>query len=158
MSAQLVTSTTISKGKQEKGDSGMFMELGVGALKDADGVALDLGFGYRKVFTPNIAWDILKLKAAANLEHLSETISPQLLTAFRGTSPEFAGMTAFASIGLGYGYYIEGEKGGFAYEFQTGLNVLPRLSVAFAYNRQSMSEDGWDYNITFIGAKVGFKF
>ena len=46
MSAQLVTSTTVSKTKKQVNNSGMFFEVGIGALGgdvEGDGVSLDLG-------------------------------------------------------------------------------------------------------------------
>ena len=65
MSAQLVTSTTVSKTKGES-KSGMFMEVGIGTLGadwEGDGIALDFGVGYRKGYSEYLSWDILKVKA-----------------------------------------------------------------------------------------------
>jgi len=72
MSAQLVTSTTVTKTKKQS-NSGMFMEVGLGTLGadyENDGIALDLGFGYRKNFSEYLAWDILKIKAVAEMSNL----------------------------------------------------------------------------------------
>lgn len=164
ISAQLVTSTTVVKEKKAKSDSGMFMELGLGTYGsdwDNDGVALDLGIGYRKSFSEYIAWDIFKVKAMSELSNFSESLAIQGLTAIRGTSPVlFGNVTSFGSFGLGYGYmpheYI--EAGGFVYEIQAGLNVTPSISISLAYTNQKIKEDDWSANVSFIGAKVGFRF
>ena len=165
MSAQLVTSTTVAKTKKA-GKSGMFMEVGIGALGadyDGDGVALDLGFGYRKGFTENFAWDVFKIKATAELSNLSETITPQIMTGIRGTTPVlFGNMTAFGSISAGYGYWLDFEEGGFAYEAQVGLNITSKIYAAFVYENQALSweddYDEYDANVSFTGLRVGFRF
>lgn len=158
--AQLVTSTTVSKQKKAASNSGMFLEVGVGKMGsdwEGDGVSMDLGLGYRWGFSQYVAWDVLKVKAMAELGHFSESITPQFLTGIRGTSPElFAGMTAFASFGLGYGREIDLEDGGFAYEIQAGLNVTRKFSVGFVYDNQKLSD--WDANMSFAGLRLGIRF
>lgn len=161
MSAQLVTSTTVTKTKSET-KSGMFMEVGVGTFGgdyEGDGVALDLGFGYRKGYSEYLAWDILKVKAIAEVANLSETITPQLMTGIRGTSPVlFGNMTAFGSFSAGYGYNIDVEEGGFAYEIQAGLNITSKFYAAIVYDNQSISFEGGDANISFTGLRLGLRF
>lgn len=162
MSAQLVTSTTVSKTKKQVSNSGMFFEVGIGALGsdyDGDGVSLDLGLGYRKGFNQYVAWDILKLKALAEVSNLGETITPQLMTGIRGTSPVlFANITAFGSFSGGYGYVIDVEEGGFAYEIQAGLNITPKFYAAFVYDNQGLSIEGYDLNLSFTGLRLGVRF
>lgn len=162
MSAQLVTSTTVSKTKKQVSNSGMFFEVGIGALGgdvEGDGVSLDLGLGYRKGFNQYVAWDILKVKAMAEVSNLGETITPQLMTGIRGTSPAlFANVTAFGSFSGGYGYVIDAEEGGFAYEIQAGLNITPKFYVAFVYDNQGLSIEDYDINFSFTGARLGIRF
>lgn len=158
--AQLVTSTTVSKQKKEARNSGMFLEVGIGKLGgdvEGDGAAMDLGLGYRYGFSEYVAWDILKVKAMAELSHFSESITPQFMTGVRGTSPVlFADMTAFASFSLGYGRAIDMEDGGFAYEIQVGVNVTPRFNVGFVFDSQKLSD--WDANMNLCGLRLGVRF
>lgn len=167
MSAQLVTSTTVSKTKKVSGNSGMFMEVGIGTLGadwEGDGIALDLGFGYRKGFSEYVAWDIFKIKAVAEVANLSESLTPQIMTGIRGTTPVlFGNMTAFGSFSAGYGHNIDFEAGGFAYEAQIGLNITPKLYVALVYDNQKLSwedYDGYEYDakVGFTGLRLGVRF
>lgn len=166
MSAQLVTSTTISKTKKEFKDSGMFMEVGVGTLGadwENDGIALDLGIGYRKGFSEYVAWDIFKVKAIAEVANLSESLTAQIMTGVRGTTPVlFSNMTAFGSFSAGYGYNPEFEAGGFAYEAQIGLNLTKKLYAAFVYDNQKLSfeEEGYSFDakVSFVGLRFGMRF
>lgn len=166
MSAQLVTSTTVTKTKKSSGKSGMFMEVGVGTLGadwENDGIAFDLGFGYRKGFSEYFAWDIFKIKAIAELSNLEESITPQILTGVRGTTPVlFGNMTAFGSFSAGYGTNIELESGGFAYEAQIGLNITPKMYLALIYENQGLTIEDYDYeidaNVSFTGLRFGLRF
>lgn len=154
--AQLVTSKRVIK--HEKDLSGMFLEVGLGKLGgdvQGDGMAIDFGLGYRHGFNQYVAWDILKAKAIAQLNAFGETITPQVMTGIRGTSPVlFAGMSAFASFSLGYGYMVDFESGGFAYEIQVGVNVLPKFNVGFVYDNQKTE---W-FNMGFSGLRLGVRF
>ena len=121
MNAQLVTSTTITKTKTKKQtDSYLFMEVGLGTLGadyENDGIALDLGIGYRKKINEYLVWNILKFKAVTEVSNLKETITPKIMTGIRGTSPVlFGNMSAYGSINAGYGYWIDFDEGGFVYE------------------------------------------
>lgn len=160
MSAQLVTSTTISKTKKPISDSGMFLEVGIGALGadwENDGIAIDFGLGYRKGFSEYVAWDIFKVKAMAELANFGESITPQLMTGIRGTSPVlFGNVTAYGSFSAGYGYMIDFEDGGFAYEAQIGLNITQKFYVAFVYDNQKISD--YDANLGFTGLRLGVRF
>jgi len=157
--AQLVTSTTVTK-KKNVSNSGMFLEVGIGKFGadwEGDGVAMDLGLGYRHGFSQYVAWDILKVKAMAELSNFSESITPQVMTGIRGTSPVlFANMTAFASFSLGYGHEIELESGGFCYEIQAGLNITPKFNIGFVYDSQKVSD--WDANVSLAGLRLGVRF
>lgn len=158
--AQLVTSTTVSHQKKTSTNSGAFLEVGLGKLGgdvEGDGISMDLGFGYRKGFSQYVAWDILKVKALAQLGDFTETITPQVLTGVRGTSPVlFANMTAFASFGLGYGYTVDAETGGFAYEIQVGLNLTPKFNIGFVFDSQKLSD--YEANMNFSGLRLGVRF
>jgi hypothetical protein len=160
MSAQLVTSTTVTREKKQKSDSGMFMEVALGTYGsdwESEGLSIDLGLGYRKNFSPYFAWDILKIKAMSELKNFSDGMMVQGLTAVRGTSPVlFGNVTSFASFGGGYGYATSPEAGGFVYEIQAGLNLTPAISLALAYTDQNVSD--YNVNVSFIGAKLGFRF
>lgn len=162
MSAQLVTSTTVIKGKKSSTNSGMFMEVGIGTLGsdwEGDGIALDLGLGYRKGFNENFAWDVLKVKAIAELANFGESLTPQVMTGIRATSPALIGdMTAFGSFSLGYGYNVDVEEGGFAYEIQAGLNITSKLYAGIVYDNQSISFDGGNANVSFTGLRLGLRF
>ena len=167
MSAQLVTSTTVTRTKkQSSGKSGMFMEVGVGTLGgdiENDGISLDLGFGYRKGFSEYLAWDILKIKAVAEISNLDKSLTPQIMTGIRGTSPVlFGNVTGYASFSAGYGHNIDMESGGLAYEAQIGLNLTSKLSLGLVYDNQSLSfEDDWeeyDLNFSFTGVRLGLRF
>lgn len=160
MSAQLVTSTTVSKTKKQVSNSGMFLEVGIGTFGadwENDGVALDFGLGYRKGFNEYVAWDVFKVKAMAEIANFGESITPQIMTGIRGTSPVlFGNITAFGSFSAGYGYMIDIEDGGFAYEIQAGLNITPKFYVAFVYDNQKVSD--FDANVGFTGARLGIRF
>ena len=177
--AQLVSSRIFTVEKKES-NSGMILELGLGSLGGSvsddndnstdikgDGVSVDFALGYRKVFTSYIAWDIFKLRAFAQISNLGETVTPQLLTAVRGTSPVlFANAKAYASAGLGYGYTIDAEAGGLCYELQAGIDITPNIYMGLVYSAQKFGKEEYysgdyynlNYNVTFTGLRVGFKF
>ena len=173
--AQLISSRIVTKEKEKK-ESGMILELGVGALGGSvsangysaniksDGISMDLGLGYRKVFTPYVAWDILKLRAFGQINDLGSTITSQLLTAVRGTSPVlFANAKVYASAGLGYGYVFDLSTGGLCYEIQAGLDITPSIYLGLVYSAQKFKQDSGNnfdinYNLTFTGLRVGYKF
>ena len=166
--AQLVSSRIVTKGKKE---SGMILELGVGALGGSasangysaniksNGISMDLGLGYRKIFTPYVAWDIVKLRAFSQINDFGSTLTSQLLTAVRGTSPVlFANAKAYASVGLGYGYVSDLSTGGLCYEIQAGLDITPSIYLGLVYSGQKFQDSGINYNFTFTGLRVGYKF
>lgn len=179
ISAEIVNVNSFAVKAKKTSDSGMILELGIGSLGgsasgngnsvkiNGDGASLDLALGYRKAFSPYIAWDILKLRAFGEISDLSATITPQLLTALRGTSPVlFANAKAYVSAGIGYGYVIDPAAGGLCYELQAGLNFTQKFYLGFVYSgqnfKQEMSYSGnnynFNYNVTFTGLRVGFKF
>lgn len=105
-----------------------------------------------------MSWDILKVKAIAELSNFSESITPQIMTGIRGTSPVlFANMTAFGSFSAGYDYNLDIEEGGFAYEIQAGLNITSKIYAAFVYDNQKVSVADFDAKISFAGLRVGFR-
>ena len=181
MNAQLVTSTTITKTKtQKQTECDWFMEVGLGTLGadyECDGIALDLGIGYRKKINEYLAWDILKIKAVTETSKLEQAITPKIMTGIRGTSPVlFGNMSAYGSINAGYGHWFSIDKGGFVYEIQIGVNITPKLYAGLVYENQNTSywtkgevvpdEYGSYYtqqrfirnaNVSFIGLKLGFK-
>ena len=93
----------------------------------------------------------------AEIANFGESITPQIMTGIRGTSPVlFGNITAFGSFSAGYGYMIDIEDGGFAYEIQAGLNITPKFYVAFVYDNQKVSD--FDANVGFTGARLGIRF
>ncbi|MDR0982838.1 MAG: hypothetical protein LBM07_06315 [Culturomica sp.] len=167
-SAQLVQSTTVTRVAKKTNDSGMFLELSAGSMKveaeyeginlkaKVPGTALGLGLGYRRVFTEYVAWDIFGLNALSSTEDIGSYLYLQGITAVRGTSPElFAGMTAFASAGVGYGHVIDGDGGGLAFDIKIGINLTPRVNLAFRYNSQSLPDDT---SAKVSAFNLGFKF
>jgi hypothetical protein len=178
-SAQLISSKIVTK-QEKKSNSGMILELGIGSVGgsasddngnsvdiEGNGVSVDVGLGYRKVFSPYVAWDIFKLRAFAEVENLGETVTPQLLTALRGTSPVlFGNVRIYSSIGLGYGYVLDVEAGGLCVEFQAGVDLTPHVYLGLVYSSQKFSQEieGYNndydvnYNFTFTGLRLGFKF
>ncbi len=155
-SAQLVQSTTVTRETQVK-KSGMFFDFGVGTMTGkmgglklkAEGTALGLGLGYRQGFNQYIAWDIVGVNAFSQTEAFDEDIYIQGISALRGTSPVFfAKMSAFASAGLGYGYFPELEGGGLAFELKFGINLTPSINIGFRYNSQKVSMEVIDTGIS----------
>ncbi|GEM_PF-1930537 len=129
-----------------------------GGSADLDGIALDLGIGYRQTLNEYLAWNMLKFNVMASLSDFSETITPQLKTGLRGTTPEFSNMSAYADANFGIGYQIDTEKAGFAYDLGIGLNITPQIAVGFNFNSQRVSIHGWSYKLNFYGAKVSYSF
>lgn len=126
------------------------IELGVGGTGD---ITVDLGLRWQMNIHPNIGWDVLTLKAITVPDYLEDSITPQLLTGLRLTSPSFSGLTAYLTGRAGYGYWINGEEGGFCYEIGAGVNVTKHISLGYAYNRQ----DG-NLDFKYHAFRVGFSF
>jgi hypothetical protein len=173
--AQLISSKSFTLKGKKTSDSGMILELGIGSIGGSvsvddksgdiksDGLSVDLGLGYRKVFSPYVAWDIFKLRAFAEMKNLGETLTPQLLTAIRGSSPVlFGNARIYSSLGLGYGYVLDVEAGGLCVEFQAGIDLTSHVYLGLVYSSQKFSQYNSyktaDYNLTFTGLKLGFKF
>lgn len=170
----LIAVVTISiTGYAQSGASnstGMYLEGSVGYMKlkasadgenfsvDLDGIALDLGLGYRHAINPYLTWNTLKFNVMTTLSDLSETITPQLKTGLRGTSPEFSNMSLYGEANFGIGYQIEWEKFGFAYDLGIGLNVTPKIAVGFNFNSQRVSVYGATLKYNFYGAKIAYTF
>ena len=128
------------------------IDLGVGGMKDIDGTGVDLGLRYLHEYTKNIAWNAVSLKAMANTEDFAATVTPQVMTGIRLTSPElFKDMAAFGGFKAGYGYNIDGEEGGFCYEIETGLKINRHIFVGYAYNSQKLGNGKIKYSAFRIG-------
>lgn len=114
------------------------VEAGVGGT----GVTtIDLGVRWQMNFYPNVAWDVLTVKALAAPDSFSETIMPQVMTGLHLTSPKFVGMSAYFIGRAGYGYWIDKEAGGFCFEVGGGINVTKHIYVGYAYNHQKGTYD-----------------
>lgn len=129
------------------------VDLGVGGMKDLDGTGIDFGLRYLHEYTKNIAWDAVSLKAVANTEDFGATITPQLMTGIRLTSPGLLkDMAVFGGFKAGYGYNVDGEEGGFCYEVEAGLKINRHLFVGYAYNNQKLGGG----NVKYSAFRIGF--
>ena len=156
-SAQLLTSTTITKQKAERKNH-FAIEVGIGGITgdlDDGGLGVELGLRDTYMFTPNVGWDILKISAHTGTNHFTELLNLQAKTGIRGVRPIlFGNATAYANFGCGYGYMTDFEKGGFAWEIGAGLNFTPNIALGAVYNSTRIS--GFDYG--YVGGRVGFTF
>ena len=129
------------------------IDLGAGGMKDMDGTGIDFGVRYTHEYTKNIAWNAVNVKAIANTKNFKETVTPQLMTGIRLTSPElFKGLAAVGGFKAGYGYNIDGKEGGFCFEVEAGLKLTRHIHVGYAYNNQRL--DGG--NIKYSAFRIGF--
>jgi len=115
------------------------IELGVGGYGD---LATNLGFRWQMNFHPNIAWDVLTVKAITTPDgDVLDNMLLEGMTGLRFISPEFAGLTAYVVGKGGYGHYIDIDNGGVCYEFGAGINVTRHLYIGYAFNGLSYKED-----------------
>lgn len=129
------------------------IDLGVGSASDVDGTMLDLGFRYMRTFSPYIAWNAVNLKAIANTEDIGTTVTPQLMTGLRLTSPSFLNtMSCFAGAKVGYGFNIDSSEGGVCFEIEAGINLSRYIFVGYAYNNQDI--DG--FKSKYSALRIGF--
>lgn len=129
------------------------IDLGVGGMKDLNGTGVDFGLRYLHSYSRYIAWNAVNLKAIANTKDFSKSITPQIMTGIRLTSPNFLqDLSAFGGFKAGYGYNIDGKDGGFCYEVEAGVNVTRNLFVGFAYNNQKL--DG--LQLKYSAFRIGF--
>lgn len=129
------------------------IDLGVGGIKDADGTGIDFGLRYLHSYSQYIAWNAVNIKAIANTKMFKESLTPQVMTGIRLTSPDFLrDLTAFAGFKAGYGYNIDNKNGGFCYEAEVGINVTRNIFIGYAYNNQKL--DGG--NLKYSALRIGF--
>lgn len=108
------------------------VEIGLGGTGD---VTVDVGAKWQMNLHEYVAWDVVTAKAMADVEHnFSKSLTGELLTGVRGISPDFAGLTAYATIKGGYAYNFDATDGGFAYELGLGVNITRTIYVGYAYN------------------------
>lgn len=125
------------------------IELGIGGTGD---LSVDLGIRWQMTLHENIAWDVITLKAVADVENnFSESITPELMTGIRLISPDFAGLTAYANGRLGYAYNIDADDGGFAYELGAGINVTRNIYLGYVYNGFKIGDGKVNYHALRIG-------
>lgn len=162
-SAQLITSSRVSV---EDKPSNMWLDFGVGTytgdVEDA-GLGLDLGLRWTKMFGSSIGWDIFKINAQTGTSHFTEMLDLQLKTGARYVSPVlFGNSTVFGAVGLGYGYFIDIEEGGFVWEISAGVNLTPRFLVGISYNSHSYSYySGYDdesLTAGYLSLRLGYNF
>lgn len=128
------------------------IELGVGGTGD---VTVDLGFKWQANLHENIAWDVVTLKALADVENnFEESITAQVLTGLRLISPEFSGMNIYANARAGYAHNIDASEGGFAFEIGAGVNVTRNIYLGYAYNNFRLGDGKVKYN----AFRIGFLF
>lgn len=159
MSAQLVTGTTYTKAKKKA--SALWLDLGVGKMKDIDGAGIDLGLRWnRNIYQNYLSWDIIKVKAETSTKYFSELITAQALTGLRGTSPVlFGNSSLFAAFGIGYGYcFGDASAGGLDWDVSVGINITPRIMVGVGYNDQSLSFDEGTGHMKYTSLRIGFNF
>ncbi len=158
MSAQLVTGTTYTKAKKEK-SSALWLDMGVGSMKDVDGIGVDLGLRWNTQIMDYLSWDVFKIKAQANTDFISESLTAQALTGLRAQTPVlFGNATAFAALGLGYGYCFDVEAGGLDWDLSVGINITPRIMLGVGYNDQAIKIDGYTGHFKYTSFRVGFNF
>lgn len=146
--------------------SGMFMELGIGALTgdpvDSE-FAVNLGLGYRWHAWNGICWDILKLNANTGVSHFTEMLYARLTTGVRYQSPRFiAGKALYANFNLGYGLLTDPgfDTGAFCYELGAGFLLTRNISLGIQFQGNGVHDDYWDENCTYgmLGLNFGIMF
>lgn len=128
------------------------IELGVGGTGD---VTVDLGFKWQTNLHENFAWDVVTVKALADVENnLAESCTGQILTGFRLISPEFSSLSLYANARGGYAHNFDASDGGFAFELGVGINVTHSIYLGYAYNNFKLGDGKVKYN----AFRVGFLF
>lgn len=117
------------------------VEAGTGSA--LSNFVVNLGFRWQMNLHPNIAWDVLTVKATTTPDSdILDAMLAEGMTGVRLTSYEFAGMSVYATGKVGYGHYIDISNGGVCYEFGAGLNITSHLSVGYAFNEMSYKDSG----------------
>lgn len=128
------------------------IELGVGGTGD---VTVDLGFKWQANLHENIAWDVVTVKAVADVENnFAESCTGQVLTGLRLISPEFSGMNIYANARAGYAHNFDASEGGFAFEIGAGIQVTRSIYLGYAYNNFKLGDGKVKYN----AFRIGFLF
>lgn len=128
------------------------LEVGVGGTGD---VTVDIGVKWQLNLHEFVAWDVITAKALADVENdFSDSITAQLLSGLRLTTPDFSGLSAYATAKFGYAYQFDAEDGSFAYELGIGINATRRVYFGFAYNTFKID----DIRIKYNAFRIGFLF
>ncbi len=143
-------------GNYKKNNFGL--DLGFGAYKDADGALLELGLRYLYNFNPYIGWDALGAKVVASTDDLVDNMIVKVLTGVRANSPEFNNISAYYTMRFGYGYWIDAEEGGMAYELGFGMMFRRRYLIGYNYDFQKVSVFDYDFKIKGHMVRIGFNF
>jgi opacity protein-like surface antigen len=128
------------------------VELGLGGTGD---MTVDLGVKWMMNFNEYIAWDVLTVRAGADVENsFVESIVGELMSGPRFTTPEFGDMSVYLNGRAGYAHHFDSSEGGFAYEIGAGINVTPHISLGYSYNHFNIDNFGIKYH----AFRVGFLF
>lgn len=129
------------------------IDFGVGGMKNLDGTGIDFGLRYLRSYTPYIAWNAVNVKAVANTKDFAKTVTPQIMTGIKLSSPAvFKEIYAFGGFKGGYGYNVDGRDGGFCFEIEAGINLTRNVFIGYAYNNQRL-EGG---NLKYSAFRIGF--
>jgi len=156
VNAQLLTSTTVYGTKQTRNHFAIDLSFG-GYTGDLDGGGLALELGFRDTYDINeyFSVDILKISAHSGTDDFGGLLNLQAKTGVRGFTPILFGQSRmYGNVGLGYGYFTDAKKGGFAWEIGAGLDITRHVAVGFVYNTNKY----YSFNISTIGGRVGFTF
>lgn len=127
------------------------LELGVGGTGE---FSVDLGLRWQMNLHEFLSWDVLTVKGQVAPKYFSESILAKMTTGVHLNSPQVMGISAYLLSRFGYGYWFDGETGGFTYEIGAGLNVTRNIYVGYTFDNQKIDED----KIKFNGFRLGFLF
>lgn len=128
------------------------VELGVGGTGN---ITVDLGVKWQMNLHENLAWDVITIKALADVENdLMDSLTMEALTGLRLISPEFAGMTGYINGRVGYAHHIDASEGGFTYEIGGGVNVTESIYLGYSFNNFEI--DG--LKVKYHAFRIGFLF
>lgn len=134
--------------KNEKQSHNIWVEAGIGVLKDGDVTTGYLGARYTKMFSEYIGYDFVKIGVST---YDVESLSLEALTGLRGETPAFSGnIKGYANLGVGCCYFTDSEEASLKIELGTGLKLSSRFSVGVVY---SVFED-----IEMAGVRLSFAF
>lgn len=122
------------------------IEIGAGG---GDDIIVDLGIRWQMNFGQYVAWDVLTLKALADVQYednIFDATALQLLTGVRGTSPVFyKNISSYLTAKAGYAVCstdISGD-GEFAFELGLGFNLGSHFYFGYAFNNCGLQQEEW---------------